>query len=151
MNNNTPHEGEIPAEELKRMTHRQFEERYLGYDTREPVPHEGEMEAMPETNQSTLSPSDEWFGNNFKGLVDAEMALARKGKSEPNWTGVIAWANENLPASRQPPLPDAQQKLREANRYALATFRALDQYTFEDSDHALLIAEAVKKLEDFEG
>ena len=34
-----------------------------------------------------------------------------------------------------------------ANRYALATFRALDQYTFADSDHGLLIAEAVKKLE----
>lgn len=36
---------------------------------------------------------------------------------------------------------------REASRYALATFRALDRYTFEDSDHGLLIAEAVKKLE----
>ena len=35
-----------------------------------------------------------------------------------------------------------------ANRYALATFRALDQYTFQDSDHGLLISEAVKKLED---
>lgn len=34
-----------------------------------------------------------------------------------------------------------------AVRYALATFRALDQYTFDDSDHGLLIAEAVKKLE----
>lgn len=33
-------------------------------------------------------------------------------------------------------------------RYALATFRALDRYTFEDSDHGLLIAEAVKKLEE---
>lgn len=33
-----------------------------------------------------------------------------------------------------------------ANRYALATFRALEQYTFADSDHGLLIAEAVEKL-----
>jgi hypothetical protein len=33
-------------------------------------------------------------------------------------------------------------------RYALATFRALDQYVYENSDHALLIKEAVSKLED---
>lgn len=40
------------------------------------------------------------------------------------------------------------ERLRTATRYALATFRALEQYTFADSDHGLLIAEAVKKLED---
>ena len=35
----------------------------------------------------------------------------------------------------------------ESVRYALAVFRALDRYVYEDSDHALLIAEAVAKLE----
>lgn len=39
------------------------------------------------------------------------------------------------------------EALKSSTRYALATFRALDRYTFEDSDHGLLIAEAVKKLE----
>lgn len=39
------------------------------------------------------------------------------------------------------------ERLRSANRYALATFRTLEQYTFEDSDHGLLITEAVNKLE----
>lgn len=34
-----------------------------------------------------------------------------------------------------------------ANRYALATLRALDQYVYGDSDHGLLIREAVRKLE----
>lgn len=38
----------------------------------------------------------------------------------------------------------------EANRYALATFRAIGQWSFDDSDHGLLIAEAVKKLEAFQ-
>lgn len=45
----------------------------------------------------------------------------------------------------------AQESLKasqKAVRYALATFRALDQYTFDDSDHALLIAAAVEKLDD---
>ena len=49
-------------------------------------------------------------------------------------------------------ITDLEAKLQlavEANRYALATFRALNSYTFEDSDHGLLIAEAVKKLEAF--
>lgn len=47
-------------------------------------------------------------------------------------------------------LTELQRKnedLETATRYALATFRALDQYTFDNSDHALLITEAVKKLE----
>lgn len=42
------------------------------------------------------------------------------------------------------------RRSRVAVRYALATFRALDEYTFEDSDHGLLIEEAVKKLEALE-
>ena len=38
-------------------------------------------------------------------------------------------------------------RLKAAVRYSLATFRALERYTFGDSDHGLLIAEAVTKLE----
>lgn len=56
--------------------------------------------------------------------------------------GEIMTANDHI--------TDLEAKLQlavEANRYALATFRALNSYTFEDSDHGLLITEAVKKLE----
>lgn len=67
--------------------------------------------------------------------LKAEVAAANKGAK------TNALVNESL-----------ANKLKiavEANRYALATFRALNSYTFEDSDHGLLIAEAVKKLEAF--
>jgi hypothetical protein len=45
-------------------------------------------------------------------------------------------------------LRDQLEAADETNRYARAVFRALDRYTFEDSDHGRLIAEAVKKLEE---
>jgi len=40
-----------------------------------------------------------------------------------------------------------RDELKASNRYALAVFRSLDRWTFEDSDHGLLIKEAVEKLE----
>lgn len=110
------------------------------------TPHEGEMELAKRIADKLFTSG---FGDKARRLVlELETDSHGCGWSKRPVIDLIA---RELAASRQPPLPDAEQKLREANRYALVTFRALDQYTFEDSDHALLIAEAVKKLEDFEG
>jgi hypothetical protein len=97
--------------------------------------------------------SDEWGMNRYlttesdasiatddlKALVAENEALRERVADANRGAQVNALVNESL-----------AKKLKlavEANRYALATFRALNSYTFEDSDHGLLIAEAVKKLE----
>ena len=99
--------------------------------------------------------SDEWGMNRYlttesdasiatddlKTLVAENARLKTEVVAANKGAQVNALVNESL-----------AKKLKlavEANRYALATFRALNSYTFEDSDHGLLIAEAVKKLEAF--
>lgn len=97
--------------------------------------------------------SDEWGMNRYlttesdasiatddlKTLVAENARLKTEVVAANKGAQVNALVNESL-----------AKKLKlavEANRYALATFRALNSYTFEDSDHGLLITEAVKKLE----
>ena len=80
--------------------------------------------------------------NDLKTLVAENARLKTEVVAANKGAQVNALVNESL-----------AKKLKlavEANRYALATFRALNSYTFEDSDHGLLIAEAVKKLEAFQ-
>ena len=88
-------------------------------------------------------PSDEFhfIGNEIAIAINEHADLKAKLADANRGAQVNALVNESL-----------AKKLKlavEANRYALATFRALNSYTFEDSDHGLLIAEAVKKLEAF--
>ena len=88
-------------------------------------------------------PSDEFhfIGNEIAIAINEHADLKAKLADANRGAQVNALVSESL-----------AKKLKlavEANRYALATFRALNSYTFEDSDHGLLIAEAVKKLEAF--
>jgi hypothetical protein len=70
-----------------------------------------------------------------------------KGVESEFWMTAISDVMADFAAQETASLTRDLAEARESNRYALAVFRALEQYTFEDSDHGLLIAEAVKKLE----
>jgi hypothetical protein len=98
------------------------------------------------------------YGNNALAILSTTVATIKLGYNDYRTTmlarvermeralnslkKIIDQSSSRLQAERT-----RREEANESVRYALATFRALDQYTFEDSDHALLIAEAVKKLE----
>jgi len=77
--------------------------------------------------------------NAFHSVSDLRIEYARRRLTDEYGTARVVKQVETLEKQ--------VKESAESVRYALATFRALDRYTFEDSDHGLLIAEAVKKLE----
>jgi hypothetical protein len=85
-------------------------------------------------------------GFSVSGVTDGENLIA-----ECNDCTFDAYAEDyyKFAAAETSRLTEAE-KYKIASRYALATFRALDRYTFEDSEHGLLIAEAVEKLEELQ-
>jgi len=82
----------------------------------------------------------EWWLDKAYGVTPCVMV--RYDRDDPK--------TERIRVGNQSDLEAKLQLAVEANRYALAIFRTIGQWTFEDSDHGLLIAEAVKKLEAFQ-